>query len=105
MSKTSETASAQASLLKTLAHPVRLEILRYLAKGPACAGTTNETIGISQPNLSQHLKALKGAGLIDCEIDGPKRCYFIIRPTLVQGLLNLLDAKHPTQRCPKRRQD
>ena len=85
----------KASLLKNIAHPVRLEILEYLSKGPACASLTNKAIGISQPNLSQHLKVLKDVGLIDCCIDGQRRCYSIIRPSLVKNLLDLLAKKHP----------
>ena len=95
----------KAALLKVIAHPVRLEILAHLRKGPCCAGSANKAIAISQPNLSQHLKALKDAGLVNCQVDGQKRCYFIIRPTLVTELLNLLDQEHPQQPCHKNRTD
>ncbi|MGD9127112.1 MAG: metalloregulator ArsR/SmtB family transcription factor, partial [Planctomycetia bacterium] len=73
----------QASILKAVAHPVRLEILKTLAKGPACVHKVNELFDVSQPNLSQHLASLKKAGLVDCRVDGTRRCYFLCRPTLV----------------------
>ena len=84
---------------KALAHPARLEILYYLKKGPACANRTNEAIRISQPNLSQHLQKLKEAGLVDCRVEGPKRCYFICRVSLVDKILKLLNEPHPYEQC------
>lgn len=98
------TFDEQARLFKVLASPVRLEILRYLSKGPSCATLTNNAIKVSQPNLSQHLKALKDSGLIDCRIDGAKRCYFICRPKLIQSLLELLADQYPYEPCKKNEQ-
>lgn len=91
----------KAALLKVIAHPIRLQILDFLREGPSCAGSANEAIGISQPNLSQHLKVLKDAGLVDCRVDGQRRCYYIIRPSLVRVLLDLLDGDHPLRPCDK----
>ena len=89
-------------ILKTLAHPVRLQILRVLMEGPSCVQDTNEVFAdISQPNLSQHFRALKAAGVVDCRIEGPKRCYFICRPSLVKGLVELLGQEHEYAICPK----
>lgn len=89
-------------ILKTLAHPVRLQILRVLMDGPSCVQEANEVFErLSQPNLSQHLCALKKAGLVDCRVEGKKRCYFICRPSLAQGLTRLLEQEHAYQVCPK----
>jgi len=52
-------------------------------------------VSIMQPHLSQHMAALRNAGLIDCHISGPLRCYYIIRPTLVKKMLRLLGEDHP----------
>ncbi len=85
----------QAALLKALSHPVRLRILRLLRHGPCCASSTNAAIPVSQPNLSQHLRALREAGIIDfCQV-GPKRCFYLCRPGLTGNLLDLLDREHP----------
>ncbi len=80
-----------ANLLKVLGHPVRLRILHFLLKGPSCATLTNRNIAVSQPNLSQHLKALTDAGVLDFRKLGTKRCFYIIRPDFVKELLGLFD--------------
>jgi len=80
-----------ANILKTIGHPVRVRILRFLLNGPSCATLTNRNIDISQPNLSQHLKALTEAEIIDfCKV-GTKRCFYIIRPGFVRKLFELFD--------------
>lgn len=97
-------AEETALILKTLAHPVRMQVLRVLMDGPSCVQAANEVFeGLSQPNLSQHLCALKKAGLVDCRVEGKKRCYFICRPSLVSGLVALLEQEHEYAVCPKLR--
>jgi ArsR family transcriptional regulator len=78
-----------AELLRLLGHPVRLKILRLLLRKPSCATLTNREIGISQPNLSQHLKVLKEAGILDFRSTGTKRCYYVARPEFVKNLFKL----------------
>lgn len=56
-----------AEMMKALADPVRLRLLRYVADAPdttACACHLPEALGISQPTLSHHLKKLVEAGLL-----------------------------------------
>lgn len=89
----------KAELLKILGHPVRLEILDFLRKGPACATKTNKAIDIPQPNLSQHLRILRDAKLVDCCIDGQRRCYSIICPSLIFEMLDLLRKDHELTPC------
>jgi DNA-binding transcriptional ArsR family regulator len=60
----------QAEVLKTLAVPRRIEILHALARGPIEVGRLAQAVGASQPNVSQHLAALRGAGLVEAERDG-----------------------------------
>jgi DNA-binding transcriptional ArsR family regulator len=80
-----------ADLLKVMGHPVRLRILRFLLKGPSCATLTNRNIDISQPNLSQHLKALTDSEILDfCKL-GTKRCFYIVRPDFVKKMFELVD--------------
>lgn len=65
-----------ADLAKALAHPARIAILRVLARRSSCiCGEIVDELPLSQSTVSQHLKALKEAGLIQGEIDGPKTCY------------------------------
>jgi ArsR family transcriptional regulator len=60
----------QAEVLKTLASPRRLEILHALAAGPIEVGRLAKAIGASQPNVSQHLAVLRGAGVVEAEREG-----------------------------------
>ena len=72
-----------AGLLKALGHPARLEILRVLAARTSCVcGEIVEELPLAQATVSQHLKVLKEAGLIDGEIDGPRVCYCLDREAL-----------------------
>lgn len=65
-----------ADVAKALSHPARIAILRLLAKRGTCiCGEIVEDLPLSQSTVSQHLKALKGAGLIRGEIEGPRTCY------------------------------
>jgi len=49
----------QAEVLKTLAHPRRLEIVHELARGPRTVGRLADELGIAQPNVSQHLALMR----------------------------------------------
>ena len=60
----------QAEVLKMLASPRRLEILHVLARGPIEVGRLAEVIGVTQPNVSQHLAVLRTAGIVEAERDG-----------------------------------
>lgn len=68
-----------ASLSKALGHPARIAILEYLlSKRESCiCGDIVDELPLSQSTVSQHLKELKGAGLIKGKIEGPSVCYCI----------------------------
>ncbi len=67
---------ALAAQLKALAHPARLAILRTLAERTTClCGDLVEVLPLAQATVSQHLRALREAGLIRGETDGPRSCY------------------------------
>jgi DNA-binding transcriptional ArsR family regulator len=67
-----------AALAKALGHPARIAILMHLAKINRCVcGDIVEEIPLAQSTISQHLKALKEAGIICGEIEGTKTCYCI----------------------------
>ena len=87
----------RARLLRVMAHPVRLMILRALCERPQCVKDINSLVPIVQPHLSQHMAALRKAGLIDCHVCGSLRCYYVVRPTLVKKLLRLLSEDHPVR--------
>ena len=85
----------RAKLLRAMSHPVRLLILEALCDGPRCVLDINTLVDISQPHLSQHIAALRKANLVACHTDGPLRCYYVVRPTLVRKLIPLLRQDHP----------
>ena len=71
-----------AELAKALAHPARIAILKELAKRNTCiCGEIVEVLPLAQSTVSQHLKELQQAGLIQGTVDGVKSCYCINRET------------------------
>jgi predicted transcriptional regulator len=67
-----------AGFARAMAHPVRIYILQLLAGQSCCySGDLAEELPIARSTLSQHLKALKDAGLIQGEINPPKIKYCI----------------------------
>ena len=67
-----------AEFAKALAHPARIAILKVLAQHNECiCGEIVDVLPLAQSTVSQHLKELKNAGLIDGSVDGPRSCYCI----------------------------
>ena len=65
-----------ADIAKALSHPARIEILKSLMECKTCScGTIVENLPLAQSTISQHLKLLKDAELIEGEIDGKAICY------------------------------
>jgi ArsR family transcriptional regulator len=73
----------QADLLRTLAHPRRLEILHLLADGPRDVTPMAVELGVSQPNLSQHLAVLRSAGVVDAVRQGREVQYRLADPEVM----------------------
>lgn len=79
-----------AVLAKALGHPARVAILEILARRNTCiCGDITDELPLAQSTVSQHLKALKKAGIIKGEIDGVRTCY-CINEEAVDELNNLL---------------
>lgn len=67
-----------ACLAKALAHPARIAIIQEIMKTQSCiCGTLVTEIGLAQPTISQHLRELKNAGIIQGNIEGTSVCYCI----------------------------
>ena len=74
----SVTELSLAKYAKALSHPARIAILRLLLQKQACiCGDIVDELPLSQSTVSQHLKELKAAGLIQGDIEGTKVCYCI----------------------------
>jgi ArsR family transcriptional regulator len=86
-------AEKRIELLKILSHPVRIKILEDLVQGVKCVSDFEESLDISQPNVSQHLKLLRSHQVVDFFIDGRLKCYFLREP-LIPDLLDLLKKEY-----------
>jgi ArsR family transcriptional regulator len=78
LSATTATDSDLAAMAKALGHPARVQILRVLAARDTCV--TNEVVdelALAQSTVSEHLRILREAGLVQGEIDGPRTRYCI----------------------------
>ncbi len=85
-----EAAKELASLAWALAHPARAQIVQLLVSREACVcGEIVDQLPLAQSTVSQHLKILKDAGLVQGEVDGPKICYCINKSKLKE-LKNLV---------------
>jgi len=62
----------EVDVFKALADPTRLKILECIKNGEKCICEVIPYTGKSQPNVSQHLKVLKIAGLVDERKEGTK---------------------------------
>ncbi len=89
-----------ARMAKALGHPTRIEILVFLASQNSCFfGDIHDELPIAKSTVSQHLKELRDAGLIQGEIEAPKVRYCIHRENremarkLFSSLFGLFDGK------------
>lgn len=100
-----------AEYFKALCDPTRLKIFRLLAANPErnlCVGAIAHRVGVTQPAVSQHLKVLKSAGLVNPNREGYRVHYAINTDTLVhfrssvEELCSLALDKHPcNNECQK----
>ena len=63
------------AIFTALAEPRRREILDLLRDGERPAGEIVDAVGLAQPTVSQHLKVLREAGLVDVRADANRRLY------------------------------
>jgi len=66
-----------STALTALADPTRRAVFESLRAGPAPVGTIAAGLPVSRPAVSQHLKALKQAGLVRDRAEGTRRVYYI----------------------------
>ena len=68
---------AYEDALAALAAPTRRAVFERLRAGPVSVGEIADGLPVSRPAVSQHLKALREAGLVRHEVDGTRRLYEI----------------------------
>lgn len=89
-----------AAMAKALAHPARIAILEHLIrKGTCVCGDIVDELPLSQSTISQHLKAMKDAGIIRGEIDGSYRCYCIDEQCCASFRSELVQLFSKMRRC------
>ena len=81
-----------AAFAKAIAHPTRVQILRLLARKEArmCSHIVDE-LPLAQSTVSEHLRVLREAGLVQANEDGPRVGYCIV-PAALRRFQRLLDA-------------
>jgi DNA-binding transcriptional ArsR family regulator len=75
---------AYTSALAVLADPTRLKVFERLRSGPRPVNVLAAGLPVSRPAVSQHLKALKDAGLVEERSEGVRRIYSLRREGLME---------------------
>src|ERR1044071_1670195 len=81
---------AYGNVLSALADPTRRRVFERLRKGPRPVGAIARGMPVSRPAVSQHLKALKDAGLVADRQEGTRRVYSV-DPRGVEAMRHYLD--------------
>lgn len=82
--------SELASLCKALGHPARVQILKILIARQSCiCGEIVEVMPLAQSTVSEHLRILKKAGLVQGDVDGTRICY-CVNPIVLERLKGLV---------------
>lgn len=77
--------SVDTDLIRVLADPLRLQIVTLLARETLCTSHLVEETGAKQTNLSNHLKVLREAGVVETEPCG-RFTYYRLRPQVIEQL-------------------
>jgi ArsR family transcriptional regulator, arsenate/arsenite/antimonite-responsive transcriptional repressor len=100
--KTIEQSTDEAravGLLRALANPARFRIVQILAARNACVcGELVEDLPLAQSTVSEHLKVLKDAGIVQGTIEGPNTCY-CLEPEALQFLAGLFGTLQQVTCC------
>lgn len=89
---TAEADAELATFAKAIGHPIRVRILRMLARKEArmCSHIVDE-LPLAQSTVSEHLRILRSVGLVEANEQGPRVSYCIV-PSALQRLKALLGA-------------
>jgi ArsR family transcriptional regulator len=97
-------AEALAGTFKALADPGRLRLLSFIAAQPdgeACVCHVTDSVGLSQPTVSHHLKLLHDAGLLEREKRGAW-VYYRVVPDRLEAIRAAIATRAPRTRAAKR---
>jgi ArsR family transcriptional regulator, arsenate/arsenite/antimonite-responsive transcriptional repressor len=81
-----EAEARTVAMLRAIAHPARFRIVRLLAERQTCVcGDLVDELPLAQSTVSEHLKVLKDAGIVQGTIEGPNTCY-CLEPSALEWL-------------------
>ena len=86
--RTSRTLVTAGDLLRALAAPVRIAIVLQLREAPRCVHDLVDVLALPQPLVSQHLRVLKGAGVVHGERRGREVVYALVDDHLAHIVLD-----------------
>jgi ArsR family transcriptional regulator len=86
-------AESLAEIFKALGDPTRVKIIRLLSskRSVLCVGALAHRLGISQPAVSQHLRILKNAGILEAHRLG-FHMHYVFNPTLLHKHKKMIDS-------------
>ncbi len=100
-----DTDERLVQVFRALGHPARLRIIRILMQRQTCiCSDVVEELPLAQSTVSQHLKVLRDAGIIEGTVEGPAVCY-CLAPGALDALQKAIadlatDANEHTTCCP-----
>lgn len=97
---TASRLDAMTRLGRALADPNRCRILLLLLDGPGYPAEMAEHLGLTRPNVSNHLACLRGCGLVIAQPEGRQTRYELVDRHLAHALRDLLDVSLVTD-CPE----
>lgn len=86
-----QTAQHVAEVLKAMAHPVRIQIVKFLEKGEKCVGDITASVKGKQSITSQQLNMMKDKGVLSCRKEGAKVFYKIQNKNVIKLLHCIYD--------------
>lgn len=81
----------KAELLKALAHPHRLCIVKGLMENNCNVTHIQNCLGLPQSTVSQHIAKLKAAGIIEGKREGSNICYSVVNQDAINVVKALID--------------
>ncbi|MBN2213585.1 MAG: winged helix-turn-helix transcriptional regulator [Bacteroidales bacterium] len=78
-----------ADCMRALGHPIRLQIVKGLINNECNVTQIQHNLGIPQSTISQHLKVLKNAGIIESRREGTMVCYKVIAHWVIELITDM----------------
>ena len=86
-----DTLAAAGDLLRALAAPVRIAVVLQLRESPRCVHELVDALGVTQPLISQHLRVLKGAGVVRGDRRGREVVYRLVDSHLAHIVVDAVE--------------